>query len=112
MTKDEYNSKFWMYYLNLEEEFCDTLNFVELIEDNFSTYSKQFARQLVSIGSEIDITFKALCREINPDINAKCITDYAKILCGWNDFPNAKVQLKTGMKRFVPGSRGITVRAR
>lgn len=94
MTKEEYNVNIWMYYLNLEQDFYKTLDFVEPTSDNYATYSKEFAKQLVSIGSELDIVFKALCKEISSSAPVACITDYARVLCGWDNLVNSKVKLK------------------
>lgn len=94
MTKEEYNVNFWMYYLSLENDFYKTLNYVELTRDNYETYSKEFAKQLVSIGSELDIVFKALCGEINSSAPTKCITDYARVLCSWENLVDSKARIK------------------
>lgn len=55
MTKDEYNLKYWMFYMQLENDFSKTFNYVEFADDNLSAYSKEYAKQLISIGSELDI---------------------------------------------------------
>ena len=47
----------WSYYLQLETDFLNTLNYVEFAEDNFGVYSKEYAIQLLSICSEIDVVF-------------------------------------------------------
>lgn len=54
-------NKYWRYYLLLEKKFIDTLNYVELAEENFSTYSVEYAHQLLAIGSELDTFFKIYC---------------------------------------------------
>lgn len=51
MTKDEYNLKYWMFYMQLENDFSKTFNYVEFADDNLSAYSKEYAKQLISIGS-------------------------------------------------------------
>ena len=48
----------WDYYLVLERELVDSFNYVELSNDNFSTYSVEFAKMLLSICSEFDSVFK------------------------------------------------------
>ena len=85
MTKDEFNLKYWMFYMQLENDFSKTFNYVEFTDDNLSTYSKEYAKQLISIGSELDIVFKALCNEVDPTKARSCITDYANILCGYDN---------------------------
>lgn len=36
MTKDEYNLKYWMFYMQLENDFSKTFNYVEFADDNLS----------------------------------------------------------------------------
>ena len=38
MTKDEFNLKYWMFYMQLENDFSKTFNYVEFTDDNLSTY--------------------------------------------------------------------------
>ena len=52
---------YWRYYILLEKKFIGTLNYVELAEENFSTYSVEYARQLLAVGSELDTFFKIYC---------------------------------------------------
>ena len=58
MTRDEFHSNYWNYYLMLEKEVLEALEYVELLTDNFSTYSNKFAALIRSIGSELDVFFK------------------------------------------------------
>lgn len=102
MTIEEYNTNIWMFYLQLENNFYDTLNFVEFTQDNFSTYSKEYAKQLLSIGSEIDIVCKELCKLIAPTDNRRNIVEYARILCGYDDLPNSTVQYNFTKEQFQP----------
>lgn len=46
MDRATFMNKYWRYYLLLEKKFIDTLNYVELAEENFSTYSVEYAHQL------------------------------------------------------------------
>ena len=48
----------WDYYLVLERELVNSFNYVGLSNDNFSTYSVEFAKMLLSICSEFDSVFK------------------------------------------------------
>ncbi|MBR2734431.1 MAG: hypothetical protein IKD80_09375 [Selenomonadaceae bacterium] len=45
----------------LEEKFMQTINYVELSEKNFPTYSIEYAYLLQTIGSELDTFFKVYC---------------------------------------------------
>lgn len=102
MTRNEFNINYWMFYLQLEKEFYNTLDYVEFSQDNYETFSKQYVRQLLSIGSELDVVFKALCKVVNPNASAGCITDYANILCNWGDLVKSEVQFKFTKEFFKP----------
>lgn len=83
MTYDEFIRTYWNYYLSLENKFVDTLNYVELSEDNYNTYSNTYIILLQAIGSEMNALFKELCHfDKNQNKNIK---DFAgRIL---NEFP-------------------------
>ena len=74
MTRVEFMANHWRYYLMLEKKFINTLSYVELSEDNFDTYSNEYAHLLQAIGAELDSFFKIYC---NFDPNQlKDIRDY------------------------------------
>ena len=99
MTQKEYIVKVWPFYMRLEKDFIEALNYVEFSEDNYATYSVEFERLLLSICSEIDVLCKLLCREIDPAQSPSKFFDYAAILCGFNDFTSSKVYFeKTGIE--------------
>ncbi len=102
MTIEEYNSKVWAFYLRLEKDFIESLNYVEFAEDNYSTYSIEFERMLLAICSEIDVLCKLLCKEIDPTASPTKILDYANILCGYNNFISSAVHFERIKKSFIP----------
>lgn len=93
MNKIEFNTKIWEYYLILENQFIDTFQYVEPgpINDtkniNAYTFSKVYNQLLLSIGSEIDILLKELCK-LNGSTNVKIMPEYIEILKNYKDFPN------------------------
>ena len=88
MDRADFTKKYWRYYILLENKFITTLNYVELTEDNFSTYSVEYAHQMLSIGSELDTFFKIYCNF--PLENRKSINDYTKSIL--NTYPEIKTQ--------------------
>lgn len=58
---DDFVKSYWRYYLLLENKFLQTVNYVEVAKDNFSTYSVEYAYLLQSIGGELDNFFKIYC---------------------------------------------------
>lgn len=58
MNKEIFESKYWSYFLILEEEFSKIEKIIPIDENNFNTFSIQYMKLLFSICSEIDILFK------------------------------------------------------
>jgi hypothetical protein len=72
MTRDELEKNYWGFYILLERKFEEITRYVELSEDNYRTYSLEFASLLREIGSEIDVIMKALCGiDDNSEANMK-----------------------------------------
>ena len=88
MTRQEFLKDYWQYYLMLEKQFVNTLQYVDLDNNNFTTFSNQYANLLQAIGSELDSFFKVYC-SYNPD-DYKFITDYANFVL--SDFPSIVTQ--------------------
>lgn len=61
----------WQYFLVLEREFADTLQYVALTKDNLNTYSIRYAWIFLSTCSEIDVVFKVLCEQVEPGAKPK-----------------------------------------
>lgn len=102
MTKDEYTRKMWLYYLRLEDEFINTMNYVEFSECNMQTYSREYSKILLSIGSEVDIICKQLCQQICHEKSCNNITQYAEILCDYGDLPFARVEFAYSKEEYAP----------
>lgn len=102
MTIQEYNTKVWPFYIRLEKDFLNTLDYVEFSEDNFGTYSIEFEKQLLSIGSEVDVLCKLLCKKIEPQKSPKEIKEYASILYQYKNLTCATVVFERNKKSYVP----------
>ena len=84
---------YWNYYLLLEKKFLDTLSYVELHEDNFDTFSNEYANQIYSIGAELDSLFKVFCHFKENDY--KTFKDYGKyIMQNYPEILTFKVKIK------------------
>lgn len=92
MDRTTFINKYWRYYLLLERKFIDTLNYVELAKENFSTYSVEYAHQLLAVGSELDTFFKIYCGfNLN---DRKNIMDYTRyIMSDYPQIPNQVVEI-------------------
>lgn len=80
MLKQEFLDNIWKYYLILEQDFINTFRYVGFSNDNSSTYSPEYIKQLLAIGSEVDVVCKQLCTIISPASKAEDINDYRNIL--------------------------------
>lgn len=88
-TKDYHH---WHYFALLSSELELTGRYVELDEDNFKTYSFEFLRLYLSIGSEVDVVAKLLCKKVVPTSQASNMPSYRKaILSKHPDMPQTKV---------------------
>ena len=76
MTRQEFMERHWRFYSMLEDKFTNTLQYVELDERNFQTFSMEFVSQIREIGSEIDVVLKELLGYAQDD--RKNIADYIK----------------------------------
>ena len=74
------NPPYWDYFLSIEADLEQCGRFVEFSEDNFSTYSIQFARIIMAGSSEFDNVVKALCKTISPDRSPNNMTKYRPII--------------------------------
>lgn len=54
---------YWHYFISLEDEIVKISKFIEICEDNFSVYSIELTKLLLSICSEVDVVAKLLCKE-------------------------------------------------
>lgn len=87
MDKIEFNTKIWDYYLMLENQFIDTFKYIEPDKNNINTFSKVYNQLLLSIGSEIDILLKELCK-IKDDTRVNNIEQYREVLKDYKNFSN------------------------
>ena len=58
MDRQNFIQCYWLYYLELEKKFINTLNYVEMSLENANTFSNEYAFLLQSIGAELDNFFK------------------------------------------------------
>ena len=80
MTREQFLTDFWNYYLLLEKKFLNAIQYVELTEKNYETYSIEFVNQLQSLGSEVDVVFKKMCEL--PMSKKSTIMSYAHTIIG------------------------------
>ena len=93
MNRKELSQNHWKYYLMLEKHFVESIEFVELHEDNFDAFSNGYALLIQAIGAELDTVFKELCGFNTTD--RKTIADYAQhILTNIPDIKKQKISVQ------------------
>lgn len=93
LDRNELTLKYWRYYLQLESQFMESIEYVELHPSNFSAFSNRYALLIQAIGAELDSLFKFFC---GFDLSArKSISDYAgQILQSNPNIVNQKIKLR------------------
>ncbi len=76
----------WHYYKSILGDLETLSRYIEISKDNYSTYSIELTRLLLSIGSEIDVVAKLLCKAANPEAPATNIINYRKTIT--SEFPH------------------------
>jgi hypothetical protein len=66
----------WNYFLCLEEDVFKLSKWIEFSEDNFSCYSLEIAKLLMTVSSEVDVIAKLVCKSINQNSTAESINKY------------------------------------
>lgn len=91
------------YYLELEKDVFNTESYVTIEEDNYKTYSIQYAKLYLSICSEIDCLLKEICRNINSNTTANKINLYYPIVNGaFENFKQEGVYFKKQKIELYP----------
>lgn len=92
MTKNEFLKFSWKQYLALEADFMQTERYISFEEDNMSTYSQEYIKQLQTICGEIDVQCKEYCKFLDNTFTGSNILSYANtVLSNRPDIKNAEV---------------------
>lgn len=78
----KFSQRYWNYYLVLEKELKEIVEFVSLRKENLETSSNRITSLLLNVGAEFDFLCKQVCG-FSPD-SRKNIADYAKTLLKQN----------------------------
>ena len=93
----------WYYFAALSDDLEKTVRFVEPTPDNFKTYSVEFARLYLAIGSEIDVVAKLLCNAVDPNAKLGGINTYRDvILKGFPQVPDVELTATRSEVSLVP----------
>jgi hypothetical protein len=71
---------YWQYFVALESDLAKASRYVEISDDNMETYSVEFARLILSAGSEVDVLAKVLSDQHSLIIMPNNIDGYRKAI--------------------------------
>ena len=95
--------KFWQYFLAVEADLSACSRYVEFSEENYSSYSNEFAKIIVIAASEIDSILRELCEQINPEAKANNILQYFDVICGkFQYFNQCEIEVPSSGLRLAP----------
>jgi hypothetical protein len=72
--------KHWDYFLSIETDLEKCSRYVHFSQDNFGTYSIEFARIIMASSSEFDTIIKGICNSIDPSKKPEKMPQYFPIL--------------------------------
>ena len=80
-AKDNFeNGYFWEYYMDLEWQFIDFMNYVPYLEGNENVYSFRLMNLILAIGAHVDSAFKEIFRF--PEFSTKYEAIFKKVKRG------------------------------
>ena len=99
------NLRYWQYFLALESDFTSTTRFVEVADANMHTYSIEFARLILTAGSEIDVLAKVLCQRHGLVVTPSNIDGYRQaITARFSGFTTLEIRLPRVAMTILPWS--------
>ena len=93
----------WDYYLTVLDDLDKASRFVEFARENFRTYSVEFVRIILSVGSEIDVVAKLLSEQIGSPRPPQNINEYREIILNrFPSFPAIEISAPKYNLTFIP----------
>jgi len=87
-------NSYWHYFISLEKDFVESMQFVELDPANHLAFSISYAKMLFSACAETEVVLKGLCDRISPGGNPGNICQYRDtILQRYPAFHKIEIQI-------------------
>lgn len=96
--------RYWHHFLALESDFAATSRFVEFSTQNFTTFSIEYAKLLLAIGSEVDVLCKIICEKIDSTAKPKNIDHYRACMTAHTQITSEEVLIRRYNLAFKPWS--------
>jgi hypothetical protein len=94
---------YWQYFVALESDLARTCRFVEVADANMATYSIEYARLILSAGSEVDVLAKVLCDQHQLNISPSNIDGYRKaIVDRFPGFASLRIRIPRYTRELIP----------
>lgn len=101
---------YWQYFVALEADLAATARFVEPTPANMACYSVEFARILLTAGSEVDVLCKVLCQEHQLPVRPVNIDGYrAAITARFPNFTKLEIRGPATAWSACRGSSGTRI---
>lgn len=102
MTLQEFVKNHLNYYLVLESDFKNTFQFVKVDKENYETYSDEFLKLIIALGSEIYVLQGLIASLYEPNYLSKKLKDYEVIENNITDIKLLEVEFKENKEIFKP----------
>ena len=86
----------------LEADFAATSRYVDFSAENFGTYSVEYAKLLLAVGSEVDVLCKITCKAIDDAVKRKDFIDYQRCLINHTEIVSEEVLIRRYNLAFKP----------
>jgi hypothetical protein len=94
--------RYWQHFLALESDFAATSRYVEFSQRNFATFSIEYTKLLLAIGSEVDVLCKIICEKIASTAKRGNIDDYRACITAHTQIATEEVLVRRYQLAFKP----------
>src|SRR5437870_5618451 len=94
--------RYWHHFLALESDFAATSRYVEFSRNNFATFSIEYVKLLLAIGSEVDVLCKLICEKLDNTASRKNINDYRACIAAHTQIASEEVLIRRYSLSFKP----------
>lgn len=103
MTRDDFITNCWNYYLYLEEDFMKLTRYINIHSNNYKTFSDEIHKQLLSVAMEFENINKEINKELGNKLNDRCnIVEFGKWLFdSVTDYENIVIEIKFSKENLI-----------
>lgn len=103
MTREDFITNCWNYYLYLEEDFIKLTRYISVHSNNYKTFSDEIHKQLLSVAMEFENINKEINKELGNKLNDRCnIVEFGKWLFdSVIDYENIVIEIKFSKENLI-----------